>query len=274
MHFTSVFMVIAMINSAMRLDHTIIEAVDPDRERIRNVLEQNKSKIQRNRSRIGVRLVLQKLFPEADWELFGEASGGGMANWDPRTQRVTMGGVGGLISAKKARKDWTGFVDDITRLLTHELIHKEQSARRDHWWEEIKKKDVPEDVQEKLKQKYQDLADTYYTFNRPEDLEALDKFALKANKMGMRFPLGRKHYLANKDEVMSHAEGIAADTITLFKRQGMEHEEAKRAALKALQSNPNKVIGMGFNDYRKYFKSGDKTFRRLYKQIAHYIQRS
>lgn len=256
----------------MELNDIIEEAIDTNREHIRRALEDHKTEIQQAKTRLGVRRVLHRLFPEVEFKAFGSPKGGGLANWRAEDQKIRVGNQEGLVTAKVARNNWRLFVDNIVQLLTHEDIHRQQSERRGHRKEREYKDKLTRKEKAAARQEYLNKQEPYINTRSAESERALGKFVTKMKKKGMNFEPTRKQYLSNTDEITAHAEGIAADTVAAFKQQGADHEQAKRLALRALRTRPDQIEGLGYQGYREWFNKGDKTFKRLYKQIAQYIQ--
>ena len=253
----------------MLIKEILQEGIDTTemRQEFAQTLSDNKEKLQKVKTTLGMTIALKKLFPGVKFKFLKSENERGQYLIDK--DLVVIYNVDGFLSPKNVRNNWEEFSKELVSIMTHENIHKEQfarGARKHHQNLKVRQNSVQLfDQAQKFSNTMQELRDTYNEAMERKHFDIarkvqkrIDKLIAQARRSGVELRGTFKNYLSDPLEITAFAEEIAS---TIVDEYGNREE-----ALNALKS------GKYGSAYSATFDRDDKVLKRLYKQVARYIE--
>ena len=274
----------------MKILEILPEAIESKRSDIRKVLNDNKEKLQKSRTRIGVIKNLRRMFPDVVFKMFGDRSASG--SYLPHSKVIQVYNNRKLFSGKYVRDNWDSFVDRLEDTLTHEVIHKDQYARdvreQPSVFSQVRGavKSAKEHSGKNYQQRWMDLnelLDDYKSIGANEKYrevrKQIDNLVRKAKRDGVLLKKSRRNYLDDRLEITAYAEQAAEDILKEYRRffenrdRKISNEQLRRLAIDLLRSEPTiKTFSSAIDAYLGSFEKNEKVTKQFLKQVVRYIE--
>lgn len=277
----------------MRISEILNENVIPSqRKDFRRVLENNKEKLQKAWTTMGVVRILNNILPDVSFSMFRRLFNNirVRARYNASNDSVRAYNYEQIFSPNNIRNNWDEFATTLSGILAHEFIHKEQLHRANFkGLPQPNKPTMSADRVRQLRARADELEAIKYSNPSNQQYrkvtDELTKIYRLLDKGGFFSGRSDKDYLSRHQEVGAYAEEIAHEMVHYYMSEhNVPPFMAKKLALEEIAKgltlvNPNGVehkhmrfSSQRLDNYRTLFSNDDKTFKKLLKQVYQYIE--